>query len=141
MATHTHPTLGPFTHDPDVDWWSGHMTWQGRPIPLHLDSARETALPALFETALALQRDDVAWHERLRRFAAEDLLETYNDAWADGQTLTLDGLASGLSPKSIVVRENDDFDFIFTAGDLFGGHDVAVIANLSSGPSSTDLQG
>lgn len=141
MAIHTHPALGPFTHDPSVDWWSGEVTWLGEPIALHLEASSPAALPARFETALALLRDPSGWTARLVAFAVADQFEVYNDVWAEGGELTPEGLAARLKPKSIIVRDQGEFDFIFTAGDTFGGHDVAVLADLCRGPTSADLQG
>jgi len=65
-----------------------------------------------------------------KKFAAKHLLETYNDAWADGDDyppLDAPGFIAKLTLKGISIQEDPDAgSMLFDDGDMFGGHTVVI---------------
>ena len=73
------PELGTFTLNRLVNWFEAEVEWLGQPARLDID--REEDWDACVEQAKALMADQKGWDEKVRAFAAQELLDQAND-WA-----------------------------------------------------------
>lgn len=78
-----------------------------------------------------------------KTFAAEHLLETYNESWTDDDhpMLTAAAFMQKLQLRSILILDQpDSADLFFGDGDMFGGHEV-VVSIQGAGPAHAELMG
>ena len=89
------PELGTFTLNRLVNWFEAEVEWLGQPARLDID--REEDWDACVEQAKALMADQKGWDEKVRSFAADQLLEQAND-WAQDA-------AEGEEPEEITREQ------------------------------------
>lgn len=141
------PELGTFTLNRLVNWFEAEVEWLGQPARLDID--REEDWDACVEKAKALMADQKGWDEKVRSFAADQLLEQAND-WAqdaagneDGEPeeITREQFMERLELDAVQISADGRFEFWFNDGDLFWGHAIHVTGSLDQGPEMAQMEG
>ncbi len=138
--------IGTFTLDRTVDWFEAETDWLGTPISLEFGQDENRADCLMYAHTLLEQQKE--WDEKIRSFAAKELLDLARD-WAadanqegeDPPELTEEVFMGRMEPQSIEVREDGSFDFWFGDGDLFFGHSIRVSGSMDEGPTDADMEG
>jgi len=67
--------------------------------------------------------------DEARAFAAEELLETYNDVWSENEvTITSEEFKKNLELSFMeILDEPNSADLYFSDNDMFAGHSVVVL--------------
>ena len=141
------PELGTFTLNRLVNWFEAEVEWLGQPARLDID--REEDWDACVERAKALMADQKGWDEKVRSFAAQELLEQAND-WAQDAAGNEDGEPEEITREQFMERMELDavqisadgrFEFWFNDGDLFWGHAIHVTGALDQGLEIAQMEG
>ena len=141
------PELGTFTLNRLVNWFEAEVEWLGQPARLDID--REEDWDACVEKAKALMADQKGWDEKVRSFAADQLLEQAND-WAqdaagneDGEPeeITREQFMERLELDAVQISADGRFEFWFNDGEMFWGHSIHVAGSLDQGPESAQMEG
>ena len=139
------PELGTFTLNRLVNWFEAEVEWLGQPARLDID--REEDWDACVEQAKALMADQKGWDEKVRSFAADQLLEQAND-WAqdaaegeEPEEITREQFMERLELDAIQISAGGRFEFWFNDGDLFWGHAIHVTGSLDQGPEMAQMEG
>lgn len=134
--------LGTFTLNRTLGWYDATVDWMGCDISLNLEQDEEH-LAAAQETALALMDDQSGWDERVRAFAAGQLLQRANELLEEdeeAEPFTLETLAAQFQPDSLLVGPDGAFEFWFSDDDLFLAHPVHVTGTLEQGPVLAEME-
>lgn len=85
----------------------------------------------------------VKWDQAVRACAVASLLELKNENWLadDEEGVTAEEFFDRITPQEIVLYHTGRFEFSCNDDDMFGGHTIEVIGNLSDGAHSADIQG
>ena len=141
------PELGTFTLNRLVNWFEAEVEWLGQPARLDID--REEEWDACVEQAKALMADQKGWDEKVRSFAADQLLDQAND-WAqdaaeneDGEyeKITREQFMERLELDAVQISADGRFEFWFNDGEMFWGHSIHVTGSLDQGPESAQMEG
>lgn len=141
------PELGTFTLNRLVNWFEAEVEWLGQPARLDID--REEDWDACVEKAKALMADQKGWDEKVRSFAADQLLEQAND-WAqdaagneDGEPeeITREQFMERLELDAVQISADGRFEFWFNDGEMFWGHSIHVTGSLDQGPEMAQMEG
>lgn len=139
------PELGTFTLNRLVNWLEAEVEWLGQPARLDID--REEDWDACVEQAKALMADQKGWDEKVRSFAADQLLEQAND-WAqdaaegeEPEEITREQFMERLELDAVQISADGRFEFWFNDGDLFWGHAIHVTGSLEQGPEMAQMEG
>ena len=130
--------LGTFTLDRRVDWFETEVDWLGGQISLVFDAGEDRA--GALQNAKALLADAASWDERIRAYAADDLLASAND-WAEDGEITREQFIQRMELESIEIRADGSFEFWFADGDMFYGHSIHVSGGMEHGPDRADMEG
>ena len=142
----THPVLGTLGWVPESSHWFTQLQLPaGGQLDVTVDPGdgdRFAFLPRaaeLFRWAMANERRVLA--DALRA----ELLELYNEDWrqAGEARLSAKALAGRLSWRHLLVSDDDvvAVEFGYDAGELFGGHEVAVEVDGSGGSGASTCAG
>lgn len=125
--------LGTFTLSRSMGWFETDVDWMDQSVLITFDQDgdQETSLAVL----RALLADPAGWDQRLRSFAADQLLETANQC-AEEDEISREDFVAAIQPESIHAGENDSFLFVFNDGDLLWGNAIQVSGTVSQGPVS-----
>ena len=139
------PELGTFTLNRLVNWFEAEVEWLGQPARLDID--REEDWDACVEQAKALMADQKGWDEKVRSFAAQELLDQAND-WAqdaaegeEPEEITREQYMERLELDAVQISADGRFEFWFNDGDLFWGHAIHVTGSLDQGPEMAQMEG
>lgn len=139
------PELGTFTLNRLVNWFEAEVEWLGQPARLDID--REEDWDACVEQAKALMAGQKGWDEKVRAFAADQLLEQAND-WArdaaegeEPEEITREQFMERLELDAVQISADGRFEFWFNDGDLFWGHAIHVTGSLDQGPEMAQMEG
>lgn len=139
------PELGTFTLNRLVNWFEAEVEWLGQPARLDID--REEDWDACVEQAKALMAGQKGWDEKVRSFAADQLLEQAND-WAqdaaegeEPEEITREQFMERLELDAVQISAGGSFEFWFNDGDLFWGHAIHVTGSLDQGPEMAQMEG
>ena len=130
--------LGTFTLDRRVDWFETEVDWLGGQISLVFDAGEDRA--EVLQRAKALLSGAADWDERIRAYAADDLLASAND-WAEDEEITREQFIQRMELESIEIRADGSFEFWFADGDMFYGHSIHVSGDMENGPDRADMEG
>lgn len=137
--------LGTFTLSRAMGWFQAAVNWMDSEVSMTFDQTEDT-LASAQETAQTLVSDQKVWDERVRSFAAEQLLDRVNDMAAetageneDAEHFTVTSLQSQWELDSILAGSDGSFEFLFSDGDLFLAHPVRVTGNLEDGPLQAEM--
>ena len=139
------PELGTFTLNRLVNWFEAEVEWLGQPARLDID--REEDWDACVEQAKALMADQKGWDEKVRSFAADQLLEQAND-WAqdaaegeEPEEITREQFMERLELDAVQISADGRFEFWFNDGEMFWGHSIHVTGSLDQGPEMAQMEG
>ena len=146
--------LGTFVLERTVDWFETKTDWLGTKINLSFDQDEEEVMESAIETARTLMEDQKGWDQRIREYAADELLELAND-WAenamdeeesedsdeDRELVSREQFMERMELESIQAQEEGDFEFWFFDGDMFYGHSIHVTGNVEDGPDWAGIEG
>ena len=88
----------------------------------------DAATPA----ATTFARQLIGMLPAMKQFAAQELLDTYNDSWAEDEDDELDAAqfaANLVSPKIVIYDELGAATVYFADSDMFAGHSIEVWIN------------
>lgn len=120
--------LGSFTLDRENDWFQGEIDWLGRPVQLTFDRLGPKKREAAQETARALLASAAEWDQRVRGYAAAELMEPIS-------------LIQEMGLEAIQVDTKGGFDFWFEDCPSLGGHSLHVAGTLTGGPNFAGMEG
>ena len=122
------PELGTFTLNRLVNWFEAEVEWLGQPARLDIDREED-------------------WDEKVRAFAAQELLDQAND-WArdaaegeEPEEITREQFMERLELDAVQISAGGRFEFWFNDGDLFWGHAIHVTGSLDQGPEMAQMEG
>ena len=130
--------LGTFTLDRRVDWFETEVDWLGGQISLVFDAGEDRA--EVLQKAKTLLSGAADWDERIRAYAADDLLASAND-WAEDGEITREQFIQRMELESIEIRADGSFEFWFADGDMFYGHSIHVSGDMENGPDDAAMEG
>ena len=130
--------LGTFTLNRQVDWFETEVDWLGGQISLVFDAGEDRA--EVLQRAKTLLSGAADWDERIRAYAADDLLVSAND-WAEDEEITREQFIQRMELESIEIRADGSFEFWFADGDMFYGHSIHVSGDMEHGPDDAAMEG
>ena len=132
---------GSFLLDRDYEWYEGEMDWLGHAceVMLELDEGRETAEGAM-EALLQLAGSLEGWDERIRSFAAANLVELAND-WQDEEEITPEEFKRRMEISGVRISADGGLSVTFLDDNMFWGHWIVVEGNISGELESADIEG
>ena len=130
--------LGTFTLDRRVDWFETEVDWLGGQISLVFDAEEDRA--EVLQRAKTLLAGAADWDQRIRAYAADDLLVSAND-WAEDEEITREQFIQRMELESIEIRADGSFEFWFADGDMFYGHSIHVSGDMEHGPDDAAMEG
>lgn len=140
--------LGTFVLNRQVKWFETEVDWLSGKIRLDFDKGPVSEMKAAQDTARTLMSDQAGWDQRVRAFAADQLLEQAIQWTADGEEdgevsaeLTREDFMSRLELDAVQTDHQGGFTFWFGDGDLFWGHSIRVSGTLSGGPAEAQMEG
>lgn len=133
--------FGTFTLERFVDWFTAEVVWEGNPISLHLEGRDE--VQECLKTACTIWENQSYWHQKIKDYAVQELLELKNNEWLndDEVELTPNKFKDRMVLESIKVSPNGSFNFYFDDGDLFWGHTIEIDGSLLEGMAYADIVG
>ena len=135
------PVFGQLTLERGFRSFSGRGRFDGAEVSLSVRAKGEAPDPAVLSMAHAFFGDAAAWNQRLRDYAASELLELKNDNWSnDGQApMETARFVATLKPESVSIGDDGHFSVDYSAGTLFLGHNIMVSGTLSGGPDRAHI--
>ena len=142
--------IGHFALNRDYGWFESEIDWLGDKCDVLLETDSDGADTA--DKAMAalktLVSDLMEWDEKIRRFAADELVELAND-WQDADEEADEGTGRITSEEfgrrigicSIKMDADGDMEVMFDDDDMFYGHCVVVYANISGEFESAQMEG
>jgi hypothetical protein len=135
--------FGLFTLDRQFNWFETDATWKSDEVVLRLSMSGCDNVERLIALAHALWDSQAKWDQAVRACAVTSLLDLKNENWLadDEEEVTAEEFFDRITPQGIVVYHTGRFEFSYHDDDMFGGHTIEVIGNLSDGAHSADIQG
>lgn len=130
--------LGTFALNRQVDWFETEVDWLGGQISLVFDAEEDRA--EVLQRAKTLLAGAADWDQRIRAYAADDLLASAND-WAEDEEITREQFIQRMELESIEIRADGSFEFWFADGDMFYGHSIHVSGDMENGPDDAAMEG
>src|SRR5262249_1382463 len=118
-------------------------TWKSDEVVLRLSMSGCDDVARLIALAHELWDSQAKWDQAVRACAVKSLLDLKNENWLedDEEEVTAEEFFDRIAPQQIVLYHTGRFEFWCHDDDLFWGHDIEVIGNLSDGAHSADIQG
>jgi len=137
------PFFGWLTLNRALNRYETNFDWNLQPIGLCFSRRDCVDEPDFFRRVRALWKAPKKWDQRIRDFAAGELLALKNDTWLEENevALTPKQFKSRMTLESISVDPDGRFEFFFNDGDLFWGHVIVVSGTLANGPTDADIAG
>ena len=133
--------LGLFTLNRRVRWFEAEINWCGASVQLDFDQGEPEEMAKAQEVARTLLADAENWDRRVREYAAGELTSLAND-WAEGEEeLTPEDFMARMELSAIQVEPDGEFEFWFEDGEMFYGHSIHVMGNLTDGPDWAQMEG
>lgn len=127
------PVFGELIWDNKVHWWKAEARLDSDfPFAVYLidypKEADKDIEPYRRFFEMVRQNESAA-----REFAAEELLDKFNQYWSNGETITKEEFCRRMEPHSISISEYDDgeAEYNYIGEDLFGEHTICVSLNKS----------
>ncbi|UYZ38859.1 DUF2262 domain-containing protein [Clostridium beijerinckii] len=136
--------LGKFQLDKGIKVFETDITWAGEEGRLYFDLDNEEAMEDSLKTAYELFENQKNWSNKIRAYAASELLDLAND-WIDEEDdideITEEMFIESLGLDTISVYPKGEFEIFFFDGDLFAGHCIIVSGNISGNLESAEIAG
>lgn len=139
--------LGQFELDKRVKIFDKKVSWAGEEGNLSFDwDEDDNIMKSALKTAYVLFEKQDEWDEKIKMYAAEELVELANDWLQDDNELEIDEITkdifiSLLKLETISVNPDGDFDIYFFDGDMFWGHCIIVSGNINGDFVSAEIAG
>ncbi len=139
--------LGTFVLNRSVGWFEAEADWLGQTVRLDFDKDEDRVdCLAHFHALMEGQQE---WDQRVRAFAAKQLLELANDWEEDAagneerepEKITAEQFMERLELDAVQVSGTGAFDFWFNDDGMFWGHAVHVTGSLDKGPEAAQMEG
>lgn len=136
------PNLGTFTLNRRFNEYEANIIWVSKRVRLAL-RRDGTDDEAVFVAAQALCKAQRTWDNRVRAFAAKELMTDVYDDWLEshGKRLTRRAFEAQMKLGGIALSADGGFEFWFDDGDMFGGHAIMVSGTLTDGPTDAGIHG
>lgn len=134
-VTYQDPQLGVFTLNRDYDLFQSKAQWNGQEIELTLNVKELDENNAALKTAHQLWDQQGDWDKRVRQYLEQEMLPVKNDSWRDDGEAEV-GVAEFRAKtelESILVNDDDSFEFWFDDGEMFGYHMLYCRGELTRG--------
>jgi len=132
--------LGTFTLNRMYDLFQGETDWLEESVILGFSHEEES--DRCLDTARTLLADAADWDEKIRRLAADRLLDKVNEMAAeDEDPVEREEFMTRIALDSIVVTENGGFQFFFSEEELLWGNMIQVSGTLDEGPTDAQMEG
>lgn len=136
--------LGKFELDKGLKLFETDITWAGEEGRLYFDLDEEEKMEDSLKTAHELFKNQKDWSDKIKAYAASELLELAND-WIDEEDdideVTEEMFIDSLGLDTISVYPKGEFEIFFFDGGLFAGHCIIVSGNISGSFESADIAG
>ncbi|HEY1121731.1 MAG TPA: DUF2262 domain-containing protein [Haloferula sp.] len=135
--------LGKLHLDRSVGWYEAEVRlgWKRVKVRLHPDSVEKPA--AVIAAGERLWSSVRELDGQARERAVAELLDTKNGSWLEnGQiALTAAQFKKSMKLQSIVIEEDESFEFWYGDGGLFWGHLINVSGSFGKGFTDASIQG
>ncbi|MBO9128517.1 DUF2262 domain-containing protein [Bacillus sp. 165] len=123
-----HPIFGQVKWYTDRTEWAGIMQLpNGKVIEVAINAAREDKQMDIHSrSCIQLMQHTHTLFETL----ADDLIETHNETWNEGESITKEEFIKKLSLEMVAFYNDGTSDLYFDDGDMFWGH--IIIASVDS---------
>lgn len=136
--------LGKFQLDKGIKTFQNDIIWAGEEGLLYFDLDEDERMEDSLKTAHELFKNQKDWSDRIRAYAASELLELAND-WIDEEDeideVTEEMFIKSIELDTISVYPEGEFEIFFFDGDLFAGHCIIVSGNINGSFESADIAG
>lgn len=136
--------LGKFQLDKGLKLFETDITWAGEEGRLYFDLDEEETMEDSFKTAQELFKNQENWSDKIKVYAASELLDLAND-WIDEEDdideVTEEMFVESLELDTISVYPQGEFEIFFFDGGLFAGHCIIVSGNINGSFESADIAG
>jgi hypothetical protein len=151
-----HPILGELRWDEQLRWWDAHVELApGIPVAFCLSDDGGDQANADPDKLFAAGGEYLAWaraaEPRCRQRIADDLLDCYNDVWANtgpdnpdggpGLLATRDEFIARIRPSAVHLHTDGSGAWYYDDGDLFAGHSIEVWVSADRVFSGAHLAG
>lgn len=145
--TITDSYLGTIQYSDEHDWYQGKVNnTNSQTIEFNLlDLDIEENLEEALEYVRMIIKDIVQHSLKYKLFAAEHLLELYNDTWSEEEIIDINEFANHISLEAInfyVYHEMDNTaEIYYQDGDLFAGHAIIIRVDSQGNLEDADIAG
>jgi hypothetical protein len=146
-----HPILGEVRWDEQLIWWQAEVELApGCSVFLCLSAETGQAPDVLFTAGVEYLEWARGAESRCRQQIADDLLDCYNDVWAntdpdnpdDGpRPMTRQEFVERIQPSAIHLHSDGSGMWYYEDQDLFAGHSIEVLVNTERVFSNAHLAG
>ncbi|HEY1406055.1 MAG TPA: DUF2262 domain-containing protein, partial [Spirochaetota bacterium] len=135
----TDAVLGTLVWDDRFDRWETRISFGAKtPVDVSIETGGDNAaLKRAGKAITRLQTNEPA----ARLYAAEQLLESYNDNWNDGKPITVAAFAKKITLESVSIGPDGECELYYDDGDLFAGHCIIVSMDAKGGFTGADIAG
>ncbi len=135
---------GVFYLNQQYNWFEGMINWLGNAenVILDKDHDNDTAKKAS-ETLHMLLEDMERWDEKLRSYAAEELIKSAND-WReteDTPEISEEEFAERIGSPSFHIFNDGDFEAAYGDDDMFYGHWIVVHGTAGGKLTDANIEG
>ncbi|MBK1812742.1 DUF2262 domain-containing protein [Clostridium sp. YIM B02505] len=138
--------LGQFELDKRFNSFERSVSWAGEVAHLSFDLDEEKNMKSSVQTAQELVKNQDQWSQRIKNYAADELLELANDWLKDNDEAEIDEITREIFTEtmgidSICVHPDGEFEIFYFDGDMFWGHCIIVNGNINGEFSSAEIAG
>ncbi|MBD2208907.1 DUF2262 domain-containing protein [Calothrix sp. FACHB-156] len=118
--------LGELVWNSKLKWWSSQVEiTPGNIVNVSVDNDDKditAAIEIACHSFTRIQEQEI----NLRRFAANQLLELYNEYWNNGDVIDCLSFMELIKLAAVVINTDGSTDIFYDDGELFGGHTIIV---------------
>ncbi len=135
--------IGTLNFNEQHQWFKTKYVTQGNSFEVYIDIGNRAEvmknLPMVREILIHLE----SVNQKMRDFAAEQLLELKNETWREeGEPeLSKADFMARMSIETISFNEDGEYKIWYGDGDLFWGHSITVSADRKGRPERADING
>ncbi|MBA4537302.1 DUF2262 domain-containing protein [Bacillus aquiflavi] len=139
--------LGQFELIKSVKIFERKISWTGEEGCLTFDWYEDhDKMKSALETAYALFKQEDEWSQKMKEYAAEELVELANDWLQDDEEAEFDEITKEIFIESmklstICVYPEGDFEVYYSDGDMFYGHSIIVCGNINGEFEAAEIAG
>lgn len=126
--------FGEFILDKRCGLYEKKLNWDGEEGNLYIDcnSDMKKTMKVIYE----LVNNDKCWQDKIKKYAAKELLELANEWLQDEEEpeyeeYTSDIFVNKLTFESVEVNEDGSFEVYYKDGGIFWGHCIIVSGNIN----------